>query len=402
MHLTLENLYDARTRINPYIRNTDLSPIILPNGDAMMIKMENLQSTGSFKIRGATNKILQLTEEERNHGVIAASAGNHAQGVAKIAQEVGIPCTIVMPRTAPLSKVAATESYGANVILAGDNYDSSYAYACEVQEQTGATFIHPFNDNNVIAGQASIGLEILDQYPEVEQILVPVGGGGLAAGVAMAVKLICPDVKVIGVEPIQAASMHRSLLAGKIITLSSTNTIADGIAVKTPGDLTYQYCQQFLDSVVEVSEDEIASTMLFLIEKAKSVAEGAGAAAIAAAYAGKVDTSLNTVGILSGGNLDVNMIARVIERGLLNSGRKLRIILTLKDQPGELARLSALIADAGANIVAIHYDRTNILADIKDVVADIELETRNQQDAQNISTILREEGYHFLSQRHEV
>ncbi len=402
MYLTLENLEAARKRIAPYIRKTELTPIVLPNGQSMLVKMENLQATGSFKVRGAANKILQLTETEKAQGVIASSAGNHAQGVARAAQNAGIACTIVMPRAAPIAKVAATESYGAKVVLSGDNYDACYARACEIQAETGATFVHPFDDEEVIAGQASIGLEIIEQVPDVEQILVPVGGGGLASGIALATKLLRPSIKIVGVEPIQAASMHRSLLAGQIITLNSVNTIADGIAVKTPGSLTYRYCQQFVDDVIEVSEDEIASTVLFLMEKAKSVSEGAGAAAIAAAYTNKVDTSLKTVGILSGGNIDVNMMARIIERGLLNSGRKLRITLTLNDQPGELARLSALIANAGANIVSIHYDRTNLLAEINDIVVDIELETRNRQDSEEVIQLLRSQGYHFLSQQHEV
>lgn len=402
MYLTLENLQEARTRIAPYIRNTELAPIILPNGDTMLIKMENLQATGSFKVRGAANKILQLTSDEKAHGVIASSAGNHAQGVARAAKKANIACTIVMPRSAPIAKIAATESYGAKVVLAGDGYDACYAHACEIQAETGAIFIHPFDDEEVIAGQASVGLEILEQAPDVEQLLVPIGGGGLASGVAFAAKLLRPDIKVVGVEPIQAASMHRSILAGQITTLNSANTIADGIAVKTPGLLTYEYCQRFIDDIIEVSEDEIASTVLFLMEKAKSVSEGAGAAAIAAAYTNKVDTKLKTVGILSGGNIDINMMSRIISRGLLNSGRKLRITLTLSDQPGELARLSSIIASAGANVVAIHYDRTNILAKINDTVVDVELETRNQECAEEVIRILKEEGYHFLSQQHEA
>ena len=401
MHLTLENLQKARERVAPYIRNTDLTPITLPNGESMLVKMENLQATGSFKVRGAANKILQLSNEEKKRGVIASSAGNHAQGVARAAENANIPCTIVMPRTAPISKVAATESYGAKVILYGDSYDECYAYACELQAESGTTFIHPFDDEDVIAGQASIGFEILEQCPDVEQILVPVGGGGLASGVALATKLLRPDIQIVGVEPIQAASMHRSILAGKIITLSKSKTIADGIAVKTPGNFTYQYCQQFIDDFIEVSEDEIASTILFLMEKAKIIAEGAGAAAIAAAFSGKIPTKAKTVGILSGGNIDVNMIARIIERGLLSSGRKLRIALTLNDRPGELARLSALIANAGANVVVIHHDRTNILAGINDIIVDLELETRNQQQADEIVALLRNQGYHFITQQHE-
>lgn len=394
--LTLDDFRAARQRIAPYVIKTEIVPLLLPNGQKIQLKPESLQVTGSFKVRGAANKILQLSDEEKEAGVIAASAGNHAQGVARAAQKAGISCVIVMPRTAPLAKVSATEAFGAEVILSGDNYDEAYETALNIQKERSLTFIHPFDDPQIIAGQGSIALEILEQFPSVSQIVVPIGGGGLASGVGMAIKMLRPSVKVIGVEPVQAASMKKSFLAGQIESLDSAKTIADGIAVRTPGNLTFPLCEKCIDDIVEVSEDEIASTILYLLEKAKIVAEGAGAASIAAIYHNKIPSDSKTVAVLSGGNIDVTMVSRIIERGLLNSGRKFKARMTLHDRPGELARLSALIAQAGANVVAVYHDRNDLQTSLNDTVIDIELETKDQAQADAILLMLKNEGYHLI------
>lgn len=399
MPLTLSDIIAARTRIAPYIRNTDLIPLWMPGQkQTLSIKAENMQLTGSFKVRGAANKILQLSDEEKSKGVIAASAGNHAQGVARMAREVGVACTIVMPRTAPLAKIAATEGYGATVVLFGDTYDDAYEHALSLQESTGAVFVHAFADPAVIAGQGTIALELFEQMPTIDQILVPIGGGGLLAGIALCIKTMRPDVKVIGVEAANAASMHASICQNQVVTVPSAKTMADGIAVKTPAQLTYELCKEYVDEIVMVEEDDIASTILYLLEEAKIIAEGAGAAAIAAAYCDRVSLTPNTAAILSGGNIDVNFIARIIQRGLLNSGRKFRLVLTLHDRPGELARLSALVADTGANVVAIHHDRTTLKASIDSILVDIEMETKDRQQGDDIIQMLIDHGYNLLPQ----
>ena len=383
MDITLSDIKAARRRISPYIHETDITSVTMPNG-TLYVKAENLQKTGSFKVRGATNKILQLSYEQKMRGVLAASAGNHAQGVAIAARNAGIACTIVMPKNAPLSKISATREYGATVVLEGDGYDDAYAHALKIEAQTGAVFIHPFDDYDVIAGQGTIGLEILDEHPTVEQILIPIGGGGLAAGVAFAVKSINPNIRVIGVEPTQAASMHKSLTQGKITTLASALTMADGIAVKTPGIITYALCKQYVDEIVEVSEDEIAAAILYLLEKAKIVSEGAGAAAVAAAISAKITPNLDTVAILSGGNIDVTLISQIIDKGLMQAGRKVVIKVLLGDRPGQLVRLLEIISNTGANIVSIRHDRMHTSAPINYTVVDVVLETRNRDHISEI------------------
>ena len=397
--LSLADIQAARERIAPYVRQTDITHSTLPNGKELYIKLENLQYTGAYKVRGAFNCVLQLSDEQKGAGILAASAGNHAQGVARAAQELKLKCTIVMPSGAPLSKVAATERYGANVVLYGDTFDDAYNYARKLEAETGMTFIHPFDDARVMAGQGTLGLEILAQCENVGLVIVPVGGGGLASGVSTAIKGINPHIRVIGVEPSNAASMSASISVNRIITLPSANTIADGIAVKTPGKHTFPICRDQLDEVVTVDEGDIANAILYLLEKGKIVSEGAGAASIAAVLSGKVTLpdDCNTVAVLSGGNIDVTMVSRIIDKGLLRSGRKVIISTRLSDKPGQLVRLLELISTTGANIVAVSHDRSNADMNITESSVSIELETRDSRHVFDIRSTLEDAGYRLKS-----
>lgn len=394
MAVTLLDIMAAAERIKPCVRHTDVTRMRTPGGE-LSIKLENLQYTGAFKVRGAANRILQLTDAERRAGVLAASAGNHAQGVARAARMINVKCTIVMPENAPLSKIAATEALGAAVVLHGVGYDAACAHALTLAAQSGATFVHPFDDDMVIAGQGTLGLEILSDVPDVKEILVPVGGGGLAAGVAIAVKESRPDVRVFGVEPASAASMQASIRAGKPITLASAVTIADGIAVRTPGEKTFRYCEQYLDGIITVDDDEIAASILYLMEKSKIVSEGAGAAAVAAALSGKRAISENgsTVALLSGGNIDVTMLSRIIDKGLIRQGRKAIIDTEIPDKPGNLARLVSFISETGANVVSVQHDRTRASMPIGTAEVSLELETRDEAHVRLIRSRLAEAGY---------
>lgn len=359
----------------------------------IFLKTEDLQNTGSFKVRGAYNKIANLTDEERACGVIASSAGNHAQGVALAARAFGVPATIVMPAGAPLSKVKATRELGAKVVLHGSVYDDAYAEACRIQKETGATFIHPFDDALVIAGQGTIGYEILDDLPDVDTIVVPIGGGGLASGVATAVKLLKPGVRVVGVQASGAAGMKASFEAGHVVALDHAKTIADGIAVKKPGELTFELCSRYLDEIVTVDDDEIAQAILFLMERGKMVAEGAGAAPVAAIMGHKFDTAGNVVAVVSGGNIDVTTISRIIEKGLLRAGRVSKLRILMQDRPGQLELVSRVIGSNGANVMAVHHDRTDVDLDIRDAILEITMETQDREHAQRIIKALREEGF---------
>lgn len=398
MQVALQDIQDAYARINPYIRRTDVTQITMPKGGELFIKLENLQFTGAYKIRGAFNCILQLDEAQRSAGVLAASAGNHAQGVARAARELALDCTIVMPKGAPLSKVAATERYGAKVVLFGNGYDDACAHALELATSTGKTFIHPFDDARVIAGQGTVALEILEKM-NPGRILVPVGGGGLASGIATAAKAIDPTIQVIGVEPENAASMSSSIRARRAVTLLSANTIADGIAVKTPGELTYPLCRDLLDDMITVDEGDIATAILFLLEKGKIVSEGAGAATVAAALSGKVDITGDrpTVAVLSGGNIDVTMISRIIDKGLIRSGRKIVVGTRLSDKPGQLVRLLELVSTTGANIVSVQHNRTSADLNVTESEVSLELETRDKQHVFEIRNLLEDSGYHLYS-----
>ncbi len=397
--LTLDKVYHASYVLKEVIRNTDLisAPQINPESE-IYLKTENLQITGSFKVRGAYYKISQLSEEEKEKGVIACSAGNHAQGVALAAAKSGIKSLICIPDSAPISKVEATKRYGAEVCLVSGVYDDAYAKACELQKESGATFIHPFDDPDVIAGQGTIGLEILNQLPDVDAVIVPVGGGGLISGVAFAVKSLNPKCKVYGVQASGAPSMVRSLEEHKVGALSCVSTFADGIAVKCPGDVTYDLCSKYVDEVVTVTDDEIASAILTLIEQHKMIAEGAGAVSVAAAMFNKVDVKgKKVVCLLSGGNIDVTILSKVISRGLLKAGRSSELTIEMVDKPGQLSEVSALIADLGANVVSVYHDRGGENTGINACTLRIRMETRDWEHVRQIREAITGAGYRIIN-----
>ncbi len=399
--LTLDKIYHAAFVLRDVARRTDLIAAERLHSDSeLYLKTENLQVTGSFKLRGAYYKISQLSEEERAHGVIACSAGNHAQGVALAATRLGIPSVVCMPDGAPIMKVESTKRLGAKVELVKGTYDDAHDRAVELQKETGMTFIHPYDDELVMAGQGSIGLEILDQLPDVEAIIVPIGGGGLIAGVAMAVKSLRPDVKVYGVQAAGAGSMYRAFHDGVYETLDRVDTFADGIAVKTPGEHTFELIQKYVDDIVTVSEDEIAAAILALMENQKLVAEGAGATPVAAALFGKLPIAgKKTVCLVSGGNIDVNILSRVITRGLVMSGRTANLMIALEDKPGQLLRVSDIVSSCGANIVSVHHDRGDTNMAITSCFLKLGLETRDAAQIEQIKERLREEGFTLVSER---
>ena len=394
--LTLEMIQEAQEALRGVARRTPLDPAPML-GKNVYIKAENLQLTGAFKLRGAYNKIRSLTPEEAAHGVIACSAGNHAQGIAISATKLGIRSVICMPAGAPMSKVEATKAYGAEVVLVPGVYDDAAREAERLTREHGYTFAHPFDDPDVIAGQGTIGLEILEQLPEVEQVVVPIGGGGLISGIGMAVKTLKPSCRVVGVQAAGAASMYTSQRQGRCVELSSVSTIADGIAVKKPGALTFELCSRYVDEIVTVNEDEIASAMLQLIEGQKTVAEGAGATPVAAVMFGRVDTThRKTVCVVSGGNVDVTTLSRVITKGLSKSGRIVEISTKITDKPGNLMHLLQVIADTGANIVSINHAREDRHSDVGACIVNMVLETRNQDHIRQIETELDSRGYHLI------
>ncbi len=396
--LSLEKIYHARYVLKDVARKTDLIPATkIKPGVNVYLKTENLQRTGSFKLRGAYYKISQLSDEEKAHGVIACSAGNHAQGVALAAQASGIPAVICLPEGAPISKVEATRSYGANVVLVPGVYDDAYQKAIELRDEKGYTFIHPFDDELVIAGQGTIGLEILDQLDEVEAVVVPVGGGGLISGVAYAIKTLRPDVKVYGVQSEGAASMVSSLEEDQIVCLEDVRTIADGIKVKEPGENTFDIVQKYVDDIVTVSDDEVAGAILHLIESQKLITEGAGAVSVAAVMYDKLPVQgKNVVCLLSGGNIDVTILSKVIERGLLKSGRSDTLAIQLSDQPGQLAKVSALLASLNANVVSVFYEKASEGSSITDCVLRINIETRDAAHIEEIHKALNEAGFQLV------
>lgn len=359
--------------------------------------MECLQRTGSFKVRGACYKISQLSDEEKAHGVIACSAGNHAQGVALGATAHGIKSLICLPAGAPISKVEATKGYGADVCLVPGVYDDAYQKAIELRDEKGYTFVHPFDDPNVIAGQGTIGLELIDQVKDMDAVVVPVGGGGLISGVAFALKTLNPHIKVYGVQAAGAASMVQSLHVHKRECLSSVSTIADGICVKEPGELTYEICSKYVDDIVTVSEDEICAAILQLLEKEKVVAEGAGATSVAAVMFNKVPVKgKKVVCIVSGGNIDVTILNRVVERGLAKSGRIAIINVELDDKPGKLVEVASVIAKAGANITNVYHDRNSDSEKVNSCILRVICETRNQEHVAAINNALRESGFKLV------
>ena len=393
--LTLDMVYDAQKKLKEVARLTPLNPAPAI-GENVFIKSENLQLTGSFKLRGAFNKISSLTDEEKSRGVIACSAGNHAQGVALSATKNGIKSVICMPAGAPLAKVEATKGFGAEVVLVDGVYDDAAREAERLTKEKGYTFAHPFNDEYVIAGQGTIGLEILEQLPDVEQVVVPIGGGGLISGVAYTIKQLKPDCKVIGVQAATVPSMYESWKAGKIVTVPDGNTIADGIHVLTPGNLTFELVEKYVDEVVTVSEDEICAAILTLLEKSKTVAEGAGATPVAACLYNKVDMSKKTVCVVSGGNVDVTTLNRIITKGMIKTGRIVEVQTKVGDKPGQLNRLLQLIAENGANIMSIVHKREDKAADVNTCVVSLVLETRNAEHVKKLHDSMTAAGYELL------
>ena len=394
--VTLEMLFDAQRVLK---EAATVTPLIKADkiGENIYLKSENFQLTGSFKLRGAYYKIASLTPEEAEKGVIACSAGNHAQGVALSATRRGIKSVICMPAGAPISKVEATKSYGGEVVLVPGVYDDAANRAVELMEEKGYTFVHPFNDERVIAGQGTIGLEIINQLPDVEVVYVPIGGGGLISGVSYAIKALKPDCKVIGVQAAGAPSMYESRKQGEVIELDKVATIADGIAVKKPGDITFEMCQKYVDEIVTVSEEEIATAILTLMEKQKTVAEGAGATALAAAMFDKANLKgKKSVCVVSGGNIDVSILSRVITQGLNKTGRIANIETKVVDKPGQLISLLQLISKTGANIISINHEREDLRAEVNSCVVTMVLETRNTEHVNEIKTLLKENGYELL------
>ena len=392
--LTLDKIYKASHVLRSVIRKTDLihAPLVNPDSE-IYLKTENLQITGSFKVRGAYYMMSQLTEEEKARGVIACSAGNHAQGVALAAAKNHIKSLICLPDGAPISKVEATKSYGAEVCMVNGVYDDAYKKALELKEEKNYTFVHPFDNEDVIAGQGTIGLEILEQMPDVEAVIVPIGGGGLISGVAFAIKNLNPNIKVYGVQASGAPSMRNSIRDGKIECLDHVSTIADGIAVKEPGEHTFQYVSQYVDEIVTVTDDEISAAILALIERQKLIAEGAGAASVAAAMFNKVPIQgKKTVCLVSGGNIDVTILSRVIKRGLLMSGRTSMLNIELLDKPGQLKLVSEIIADMGGNAISIHHERASEGSDVNGCFLRITMETRDFNHIQQIRDALTKAG----------
>lgn len=392
--LTLDKIYHAAYALKNVARTTDLlSCKSLSNDANVYLKAENLQVTGSFKVRGAYYKISQLTEEQKQAGVIACSAGNHAQGVALAASNNGIKAVVCMPDGAPISKVEATKGYGAEVVLVPGVYDDAYNKALELQKEKGYTFVHPFDDEDVIAGQGTIGLEILDQLDNIDAVVVPIGGGGLISGVAFAIKSLRPNIKVYGVQAANAPSMYESVKQKKQITLDTVSTFADGIAVKHPGDLTFEIVNKYVDEIVTVSEDEIAMAILALMEKQKLVSEGAGATAVAAVIANKIPVKgKNVVCVVSGGNIDVNILSRVLTRGLSSSGRNVSMQIALEDKPGQLVLVSTVISKCGGNIINVRYERSDLNMPISSCYLTIGMETRDFAHIKLIEQKLTEAG----------
>ena len=396
--LTLDKVFNAQTVLKNIIRETNLVRAYgVADNCELYLKPENLQITGSFKVRGSAYKIAMLSDEEKEKGVIACSAGNHAQGVALAATKNGIKSLICLPDTAPISKVEATKGYGADVCLVEGCYDDAYKKALELKEKEGYTFVHPFDDENVIAGQGTIALEVLNELDDVDAIVVPVGGGGLISGIAYTVKQIRPSVKVYGVQVAGAPSMYNSINSGEIECLQSVSTIADGIAVKQPGENTYNFVKEYVDEIALVSDDEVASAILTLIEKQKMIAEGAGATAVAAVMFNKFNLKgKKVVAIVSGGNIDVTSLSRVIERGLMKSGRSSSLLLELMDKPGQLKDVSRIIADCGGNVTSVHHERAGSTESVNGCYLRIKMETRNYEHVIEIKKALQNEGFKIV------
>lgn len=395
--MNLQQIEQAAERLQSVVHKTPMCSsrtFSEMSGAQLYLKCENLQKTGSFKVRGAYNKIAKMVKNEQVTSVVASSAGNHAQGVAFASSAVGISSVIVMPRSAPIAKITATESYGAKVVLHGDCYDDAYAKALEIQQKTGAVFVHPFDDEDVIAGQATIAPEILGDIPSVDVVLIPAGGGGLLAGMASYIKQVNPRVRVIGVQAKGADAIVQSFQQKKLISTQHSATIADGISVKTPGKMTFQLIEQYVDEVVTVSEEEIAETILLLLERSKMVVEAAGAASLAAAIHHKTDLSgKRAVCLLSGGNMDVSMIHKVVEKGLITRGRQMKFRAVMRDVPGSLQQFSRIIAESGANIIMVQYDRMHADLQLNEVILHVACEVSGPEHGQDVIQQLEKNGY---------
>ena len=395
--VTIADIWEAYKLLKPRLHHTPLAPsrtLRDITGADVYLKAENMQRSGSFKVRGASYKLSRLSKEEYSRGVIAASAGNHAQGVAIAAAQYNISCTIVMPETAPLAKVTATQGYGAEVVLHGFTYDDAYQYCLELQQETGATFIHAFDDPDIIAGQGTLGLEMLSDLPDADALIVPIGGGGLIAGITIAARALRPNIKIIGVQAEGAAGCRASLDAGELRTLPTIATIADGIAVKRPGTLTFPIIQNLVDDVVMVNDEAIIGAVLLLMERSKMLVEGAGAAGVAAMLSGVVKLDGKRVLVpLTGGNIDINLVGRFIEHGLATAGRYFVIHTRLTDRPGELMRLLAIISEMRINVIDVRYQRISNRLPIMEREETITMETRNRAQCEELLRRLRTAGY---------
>ncbi|MDB2245801.1 threonine ammonia-lyase [Halorubrum ezzemoulense] len=396
--LSLADIREARERVSGVARHTPLErsrSFSEMSGADLHLKLENFQRTGAFKIRGAMNRIQTLSEAEREAGVVTASAGNHAQGVALAASRAGVDATVVMPKFAPVSKVKATRGYGASVRLEGVDYDEAQAYAHRLEREEDRTYVHAFDDPVVMAGQGTLGLEIVDDCPDLDTVVVPIGGGGLISGVAVAIKEQLPDVRVVGVQAEGAASAAKSLEAGEVTEIDSVDTIADGIATRSVGEETLKVMAEYVDEVVTVDDREIALALTLLLERVKTLVEGAGAVALAAVLseAFEYDDGETVVAALCGGNIDLNRLGTVVRRGLVQMGRYLKITIDLKDRPGELERVSSIVARTGANVYAVHHDRTSRDVAVNAAELELELETDDAEHAADIVDALEAEGY---------
>mgnify|MGYP003086300380 CR=1 FL=1 len=400
----LEDFIKAKEKLSKVLLETHLiySPIFSKeSGNKVFIKPENLQKTGSFKIRGAYNKISNLTDAERKRGVIASSAGNHAQGVAYAAKESGIKAVIVMPKSTPLIKVESTKQYGAEVVLYGDVYDDAYKKAKELEEKEAYVFVHPFNDEDVLDGQGTIALEILEELPETDIILVPIGGGGLISGIACAAKILKPEIKIIGVEPEGAASAYEAIKENKIVELKEANTIADGTAVKKIGDLNFEYIKKYVDEIITVSDYELMEAFLLLVEKHKIIAENSGILSVAATKKIK-EKNKKVVSVISGGNIDVLMISSMINKGLIRRDRIFNFSLNIPDKPGELAKVVDLIAELGANVVKLEHNQFKNLSRFKDVELQVTVETNGSEHIKNLVQAFEEKGYEVIKIKSKI
>ena len=396
--VTIDKIFHASVVLKDIIRPTPLAKAYgIAEDCKLYLKPECLQKTGSFKLRGSGYKIAMLSEEEKARGVIACSAGNHAQGVALAASKCGISSLICLPDTAPISKVEATKGYGAQVCLVPGVYDDAYNRALELKEERGYTFVHPFDDEYVISGQGTIGLEIMNEMSDVDAVIVPIGGGGLISGVACAIKSISPHVKVYGVQAAGAPSMFNAVNHGHMEALEKVSTIADGIAVKKPGEITYEMVKNYVDDIALVTEDEIAAAILALIEKQKMIAEGAGAVSVAAAMFHKFPIEgKKVVSLISGGNIDVTSLSRVIDRGLMKSGRTTNLLIELVDKPGQLMDVSRIIAQCGGNVTSVHHERNGETESINGCYLRLTLETRNYDHVQQITQALKDAGFKIV------